>query len=92
MRRMLCTTGLAVIILWCGAAGCKTNTTVKEKPLPDPLLTSKKPIEGRFDPVDTSVASRDEIPAPPTPPALPGGATAQPESSVVNLLGVRPVR
>lgn len=92
MRRTLCTAGLAVILFWCGAAGCKTNNTVKEKPLPDPLLTSKKPIEGRSFSPGASLASREEIPAPPAPPPLPAGAPTSAEASVVHLLGVRPAR
>lgn len=92
MRRMLCMTGLAVLILWCGAAGCKTNQAVREKPLPDPLLTSKKPVEGRPSTEVSGLAAREVLPPPPAFPALPGDAGRPSESSVVNLLAPRPVR
>jgi hypothetical protein len=89
MRRVLCTTGLAVLVMSVSAAGCNKQA-VREKPLPDPLLTSKKPIEGRPHVSEASPLSREEIPPPPPRPAEVAGQT--PEPSVVQLLGVRKAR
>ena len=62
--------------------GCH-KPVVREKPLPDPLLTSKKSIEGRSTFREVS-DSHEEMPLPPPPPAqpIPGGT-----ESVVNMLG-----
>ena len=49
--------------------GCH-KPAVREKPLPDPLLTSKKPIEGRTI-FQESSDPREEMPLPPPPPAKP---------------------
>jgi hypothetical protein len=85
MRRALCMAGLAAFFVWGGAAGCN-RPAVREKPLPDPLLTSKKPIEGK--PHLTDAAARDEEipPPPPMPEAVPARA---PAGSVVQMLEPR---
>jgi hypothetical protein len=58
--------GLSVLVLWGGQAGCH-RPAVREKPLPDPLLTSKKPIEGKAQFAEP--APRDlEVPPPPPRP------------------------
>jgi hypothetical protein len=78
------------MVLYGGAVGCNRQA-VREKPLPDPLLTSKKPIEGRPHVAEAPFLARDDIPPPPPrPPETPG--TISPEPSVVQLLGARPVR
>src|SRR4051812_26441031 len=90
MRRMLCTTGLALSLLG-AAAGCQKQV-VHEKRLPDPLLTSKKPVEGRPHFADHAAPPRDDIPPPPPPPRDVPGIGLGPQPSVVQLLGPRPVR
>lgn len=68
MRRALGMAGLAVLVLWGGQVGCN-RPAVREKPLPDPLLTSKKPIEGKAHLAEPG--ARDEaIPAPPPRPEM----------------------
>jgi hypothetical protein len=47
MRRYLGTLGLLSLITAIGlATGC-TKPALRDKPPPDPLLTSKKPVEGK---------------------------------------------
>jgi hypothetical protein len=91
MRRMLCLGGLAVLVIWGGQAGCH-KPAVREKPLPDPLLTSKKPIEGKPHVTDAGPPPHDELPPPPPrPPDDREAAPAAPEVPVVQLLGPRRV-
>ena len=47
MRRLLLLSALAVAIAGAGSGGCSTKPVVREKPLADPLLVSKKPVEGK---------------------------------------------
>ncbi|MFO0846212.1 MAG: hypothetical protein U0797_28180 [Gemmataceae bacterium] len=85
MRRALGTLGLAAAFLLGSQAGC-TKPAVREKPLPDPLLTSKKPIEGKPHLTDPGERDGELPPPPPMPRALPGRA---PAGSVVQMLQPR---
>ncbi len=85
MRRTLGKTGLVLLVFWASQIGCN-KPAVREKPLPDPLLTSKKPVEGKAQFADWGDRAEELPPAPPLPP-LPRVATA--EASVVQLLGPR---
>jgi hypothetical protein len=81
---------LAGLVL--GGAGCTTTTPVKEKQIPDPLLTSKKPVEGRSRAAEERPVDRDDLQPPPPPPGAglsgPGGG----DVSVVQMLGERPTQ
>ncbi len=54
------TTALASAIL-----GCSHTTAQRKPPPPDPLLVTRKPIEGRPRPVDADLTARLQPPAPP---------------------------
>lgn len=88
MGRCVLTTGLVVALL--SAVACN-KPAMREKPLPDPLLTSKKPIEGRVE-AGPYTPTRDDLPPPPPMPTegLPGANGDV--SSVVRLLGIREAR
>ena len=91
MRRILGLWGLAILVAAGGLGGCH-KPAVREKPLPDPLLTSKKPIEGRPLVAEIGSCLREEWPPPPPLPALERGSmpVAQ-EVPLVQLLGPRAV-
>jgi hypothetical protein len=75
---------LASVILGGAVAGCH-KPAVREKPVPDPLLTSKKPIAGRT--IGTATRSpREEEWLPPPPPS---GAEFLPrrDATIVRMLG-----
>jgi hypothetical protein len=87
-RRLLMHSVLAGLLFTWLLAGCH-KPAVREKPVPDPLLTSKKPIEGRAHATDGLSPGRDDVL--PTPPS-PGIDAVKPraaEAPVVRLLGVR---
>ena len=69
----------------------RPSQSQKEKPVPDPLLTSKKPVEGRAHLTDDRSVEREDLLPPPPPPA-PDFLTPRPNDSVVRMLGVRPVQ
>lgn len=78
MRHILLT---PLLLFALGAfSGCH-KPAVREKPLADPLLTSKKPIEGRSTFQETS-DPREELPLPPPPPAQ-----SAPGASLVRMPG-----
>jgi hypothetical protein len=65
MMRNVVRTGLAALLLGGAALGC-TKAAVRQKTPPDPLLVSKKPVEGV--PQAAPPASvRAEVPPPPYP-------------------------
>ena len=66
MWRKLGRLGLAVILLSSVAAGCHRQAIQSKPPPPDPLLISKKPIEGNPATARTSTV-RIEPPLPPSP-------------------------
>ncbi len=91
MRQMLRTFGLAAVVVWGGLAGCH-KPAIREKPLPDPLLTSKKPIEGKSHPAGAEVR-----PQAPPPPPMPAGldkglASMRQDVPLAQLLGPRAMR
>ena len=88
MRRHAMQFVLAGLILWAGLSGCATPV-VKEKPVPDPLLTSKKPVEGRASLTDDRPAEREDLlmPAPPPPPDM-DFVVPRANDTVVRVLGV----
>jgi hypothetical protein len=66
MRRKLWRLGLALVLFGGVATGCHRQAVQSRPPHPDPLLISKKPIEGN--PSATREATvRVEPPAPPSP-------------------------
>ncbi|MFO0878044.1 MAG: hypothetical protein U0840_11900 [Gemmataceae bacterium] len=77
---------LGMLVLWVGLAGC-SKPAVREKPLPDPLLTSKKPIEGKPHVTESSYTAAEELPPPPPMPTEPGPSAGQSNLPVVQLLG-----
>ncbi len=58
-------TGLAALLLCGVAVGC-TRSAVRQKTPPDPLLVSKKPVEGVPQAAPPATA-RVEVPPPPYP-------------------------
>jgi hypothetical protein len=92
MRQIVGTIGLAVVVVWGGLAGCH-KPAVREKPLPDPLLTSKKPVEGKPHTEDPEAARPHLPPPPPMPPSLDKGfASMAQDVPLVQLLGPRATR
>lgn len=59
---------LAVAVLTAGLAGC-TRPVVRDKPMADPLLVSKKPVEGKQHLAVSRAPAADDFPPPPPPPA-----------------------
>jgi hypothetical protein len=70
--RVLATTVLLGALFGAGV-GCGTKQAVRDKPLADPLLTTKKPVEGiQFGPVSQVPRSGlDDLPVPPPLPDEP---------------------
>jgi hypothetical protein len=84
---------LAALVVGVGAFGCHRTAVREKQPPPDPLLVSKKPIEGRPHSGEPRPTARGEVP----PPAPPGGdfATVSTPADTsqlrpVRLLGVQP--
>jgi hypothetical protein len=88
MRRILTQVVLAALLLGVAQAGC-TKPATREKPVPDPLLTSKKPIEGRSRPMDGQPEREDLLPPPP-PPAVDSLTLPDGKVPVARMTGVRP--
>jgi hypothetical protein len=89
MRRFIGTCSLAALIIWGGLAGCQ-RSVVREKPLPDPLLTSKKPIEGKPHITEANSGIDEDLPPPPpAPPMEQGRPVAGSDVPVVQLLRTR---
>jgi hypothetical protein len=65
MMRNVVRIGLAALLLGGAALGC-TRSAVRNKTPPDPLLVSKKPVEGVPQPA-TPPSARAEVPPPPYP-------------------------
>jgi hypothetical protein len=64
MARLVLGIGLGVLLCLGGLTGCHKNA-VQHKDPPDPMLVTKKPVEGRI----RSTALEDHgIPEPPAPP------------------------
>jgi hypothetical protein len=85
MRRFLKVGWLATVLGSAVLFGCH-RPAVREKPLPDPLLTSRKPVEGRSYTLNCQPHCRDNIPLPPPPPRDPGTLVSTPNASVVQML------
>ena len=84
MRRYLWVVGFIGLVGLIGFTGC-TKPVLRDKPPPDPLLTSKKPIEGKQHLGDARPVSTEEMPAPPPKPPF------EEEDRAIRLLGIRPV-
>jgi hypothetical protein len=93
MRRKLSLLWVPALLAVGVASGCGTmnRQTARTKPPPDPLLLSKKPVEGKPASADPLLLSQHEAPPPPMPgpetttvsgPAPPVGA---------RLLGLQPL-
>ena len=82
-RRYLGTFVLAGLVITLGLAGC-TKPVLRDKPPPDPLLTSKKPIEGKPASTDTRPAPDEDLSPPPRP-------VVEDDVLPVRLLGLQPV-
>ena len=63
--RLSLTTALTGALL-----GCSHTTAQRKPPPPDPLLVTRKPIEGRQRPLDADLSARIQPPAPPAPGEL----------------------
>ena len=70
---------------WCGLTGC-TRPAVREKPIADPLLTSKKPVEGKAGLSDGRSLPPEQMILPPPPPPT---EAAPPRDTIVRMLGVQ---
>ena len=66
MARKLRHLGWIVLFFGVAAVGC-TKTAVQQKTIPDPMLLSKPPVEGRTHAAQSSPIRRGE--PTPTPPA-----------------------
>jgi hypothetical protein len=60
--------GLATLVLGGLTLGCHRNAVQKKQP-PDPLLVTKKPVEGRPHAPEPEASVRAEPPEPPAPAA-----------------------
>jgi len=82
MRHQLWAVGLAS--LTCGfvlVMGCAPKTAIRDKPPPDPLFISKKPIEGKQHLTEVRRPTEEDYSPPPRPADVPP----------IRLLSVRPV-
>ena len=68
MRRKLGQVGLATLLLTTLTLGCNKSAVRQKEPPPDPLLVTKKPVEGKPTPEEAPALARAE-PIPPAPPA-----------------------
>jgi hypothetical protein len=91
MRRTLLNVGLISLILG-AAVGCNKQV-VREKTPPDPLLVSKKPVEGKPHEGEPVHTARLDPPAPPQPAAGTATVAVPWETSPVRSvkLGLEPV-
>jgi hypothetical protein len=64
-RKLLLQSALATGLLAGALVGCHKNAIQRKEP-PDPLLVTKKPVEGRPRPAETTTAWNE-----PTPPPVP---------------------
>ena len=83
--------GLATLVVSAGAFGCHRSAVRDKNPPPDPLLVSKKPVEGRGHGEPRSTV-RGEVP-PPAPPGDFATVSSPAEPSPLRparLLGVQP--
>jgi hypothetical protein len=83
MRHIWGIVGIALVFL--SVFGCH-KPVVREKGLPDPLLTSKKPIVGKPH-LESAPEITEKIPPPPPPPAMKGTLSMKQEVPLVQLLG-----
>jgi hypothetical protein len=84
MRRSLCSLACAGLVFTVALVGCSSKPVLRDKPPPDPLLTSKKPVEGKVYPGEAPPPATDEF-APPPRPVL------EDDVRPVRVLGLRPV-
>jgi hypothetical protein len=88
MRRTLLQVGLAALLVGV-AFGCQKQLVRKDKTPPDPLLVSKKPVEGRpHEEEEPPRSARVELPPP--PPAGGGTVTVAAPGTPAALVGVKP--
>jgi hypothetical protein len=64
------------------AEGCASKTAIRDKPPPDPLFVTKKPIEGKQHLTEARHAPEEDYSPPPRP---------DDEVRPVRLMGLRPV-
>jgi hypothetical protein len=88
MRRLL-RIGLAAPVVAGACLGCN-RSAVRDKPPPDPLLTSKKSVEGRPSVSRSLGTARLDLPAPPTPGPESATVRTPGAGSGVELTGMRP--
>jgi hypothetical protein len=83
MGRLIRIGALLALILSLSACKNQQQQIIREKPLPDPLLTSKKPIEGKQWGNETVSSTQIELPPPPPMPddIVPIPTSTQPPGS-----------
>jgi hypothetical protein len=68
--------------------GC-SRSVVRDKQIPDPLVMTRRPVEGKAHTTDYRRASNSEVPAAPQPEGNATATSTQPTS--VRLIGLQPI-
>jgi hypothetical protein len=88
MNHRLVMQGILAGVLLAGAVtGCH-KPAIREKPVPDPLLTSKKPIAGRTMSTNGHSPGGENLSPPPPPPGA-DFLVPRSEGTIVRMLGPR---
>jgi hypothetical protein len=93
MGRKLGPVGLRTVLLLGAIVGCH-KSVVQHKDPPDPLLITKKPVEGRPRSFESTATAQGETPAPPLPwndPPAYAGKPDQPPGRRLPVVGVQAV-
>jgi hypothetical protein len=88
MRKLLPTT-LTALALGGLCVGCSRSVVRENKQIPDPLVMTRRPVEGKAHITEYRRASQSEIPTAPRPEST---TTATPASTpAARLIGLQPV-